>query len=257
MERVRRRLLLILMIIVFVLGFSTSFLMVNALSTKKSLLEAESYMLVQMNRFRDLAIDINRSFIDTISGEWLAFSNNNDNINIDDFVEQGIRPLKSSAYRSLIVVVYDSNEELIYNFAEYGDFDYYAHDLTVGSLIVLGDSGNDVFFGQGDRFYIEGVRLYDQDDYFDVYIGFSEGVMYDNFISVIEVGMVREIKNKVANIVFISWFLGVAILMIIFYVIYYAQCLQFLLGRSVEDDLECYKRALVDLKERMDRGGVV
>ncbi len=254
MEGLKRKLLLILLLIIFVLGFSNSFLIANALSTQEVIRDGRKYANTQMNAYLDLALDINRSFLKTIESEWEVHLEGD--VDIDLFIRQGILPLKSSAYRSLIVVIYGEDFELIYNFPDYSDFNPNNKDLEVNHLIVFDLDGgvcdyNDcTVFGQGNRFFVEGIRLYNGNEYFDVYVGFNEKVMHDNFISLIEVETIDRLDKKMGNIIFISYFIAFSILLIIIYIVFYAQCIQVLLRRPLKDDLECYKRAIESLESK-------
>ncbi len=244
MNEARRKLLMMLLIIIFVLGTLSSFLFANAYATYEGVLECRHYANSQMNAFLDLSIDINRSFLGTIEEKWEEYVRDGE-VDIESFIRQGIVPLKQTAYRSLIMVVYDGDNRLIYSFSEYQDFNPDDYDLKVGKIIVIDDS--DAVFGTDSRFYIEGINLYHGDQAFDVYVGFSEQVVVDGFISLVEMEMIDKMERKIMGTVVATIVLILSLLVMIIYIVYYAQCLPHLMRRSVDDDVECYKRAIEDL----------
>ena len=242
MNEARKKLLTMLLIIIFILGFTTSFIFINTLSTYMMVDEGEIYATEQLDEFLRLALNINKSFLTTIKAEWSEYISLGNN-NINNFVTLAIEPLKESAYRSIIIVIYDKKQELIYNFIDYGDFNPNSHNLYPDELIIINDE--DIVFGQGNRFFIEGIILSNErDEEFEIYIGFDEKIMYDNFIAVIEIDTIQEIKKRIINML---WSLGgliIALIIIIVYIVYYAQCLPALLKTNIYEDIERYRKAI-------------
>ena len=149
-----------------------------------------------VEEFLQLSIMIQHNFIGIIEDDWERYEGED----IEGFINYSLKSIPSSAIDSIVIaivkndVVYEG-----YAFEQYRKIDFVdelvlnKHNITH----IHGEGANEPF-GTADRFYYTTTGL----DELTVVVGFLEPVMYNQFISSLDIDIVEEINSKSVTL---SW----------------------------------------------------
>ncbi len=191
-------------------GVLTLFVMVAGPSisdTYNKLQEGEDYAREQTERYLDLAYSINLAFLETIRADWEAHKDfidlyqsvHGNGYVMSVFIDTHIKGLINSAAKSVIIV--NGNCPIkVFLVEEYKDLeiDYRSVPRDGAMHILNGVRGTP--FGEGERFFVAGETFTHNDLEVIIYIGFLEAIMYDNFISTLNVEVLNSLRHNLKNI---------------------------------------------------------
>ena len=160
--------------------------------------EARERKEESVEEFLQISIGIQHNFISIIEDDWERYGDKED---IEGFIDYSLRSIPNSAIDSIVIAIV--NEGVIYEgyaFNDYEEIDFIDKlNLSEPNEIMIHGSSEKLDFGESDRFYYTATHLGDD---LIVVVGFLEDVMYNQFISSLDLDVVKEIEDNATKILY-------------------------------------------------------
>lgn len=214
-DNIRKKTALLVAILILCVGMFGTAVAYTTFELAKEVDMIEQYEKQGIESFFQLALIIDHANLNALEGLFESMvaeygDTFSDEYIIERFTHEVFNSVLESAILS-IFIAYDNDDNLIrmaYREDSYNDKIHLIKDIVPGEeFIIIGDTEEDLLFGQGERIYLSG-RRFDQlkNTYIFVYVGFEEQIRFSDFITTLETGALSRAKNLINKIALTSMY---------------------------------------------------
>ena len=245
-ENHRKKLALLLAILVLVLTVFIHVVGGSIMQFYEQLDRTEEHAQEQLEEYHELTLEINDTFLNTVENDWAVYSQHMDyekskepSYYIKDFSDNFLDAVSENAFMSVIVTTDDGQViTMHYQKEAYKEIEVDFSMVPADRQVVVLNGDPDRPFGEGERYYVAGTRLKHKDIEFNVYFGYLEPVMKENFVNALDIDILSAIRQELFKVTCaVVGLLGFTVIYGI-YLLYYIRRLKFVVYKEVVDEIK-------------------